>query len=81
MHQPSLVFRTLRLLLGATILLAAPMACAKAWGLLVQAYDDQSFYSLISGLSFIAFGCLTAFIAWLAAFGSRSPADSSSGPS
>lgn len=80
MHQPKPIFlRVLRMLFGAIILLAALVACTKAWGLLMQAYDDQSFYSLISGISFIAFGLLTIFIAWLVAFGSRRPADSNSG--
>lgn len=76
MRPSTPVFRVLRLLLGAVILLAALVACTKAWGLLMQAYDDQSFFSLISGLSFIAFGCLTIFIAWLVAFGRRDAVDS-----
>ena len=76
MLQPkSHAIRILRLIIGAIILLAAAVACTKAWGLLVQAYEDQSFYSLISGISFVAFGLLTIFIAWLVAFG-RSPAAS-----
>ncbi|MES2531914.1 MAG: hypothetical protein V4636_12820 [Pseudomonadota bacterium] len=73
MHQSKPIFlRVLRLLLGAIILLAAGVACTKAWGLLLQAYDDQSFYGLVSGISFVAFGLLTTFIAWLVAFGRRS---------
>ena len=75
MHQPKPILRILRLLLGAAVAVAALVAYTKAWGLLMQAYDDQSFYGLVSGISFIAFGSLTLFIAWLIAFGRRSAAE------
>lgn len=60
----------MRFLLGALILLAALTAAVKGWGMLVLAYDDQSFFSLVSGISFLCFSALGAVIAWLAAFGS-----------
>lgn len=75
MLQPKPLLRTLRILLGGAILVAALVAYVKAWGLLMQAYQDQSFYGLVSGISFIAFGSLTIFIAWLVAFGRRNAAE------